>query len=63
MVNGEEPNKPWITQPTLQLVKKERKIEQRRQNSTENENEYRKLCNGTAPSSMIILGQHSDGIG
>ena len=40
-----KPNKPWITERTLQLAKKKREMKQRRQTSAEREKEYRQLCN------------------
>ena len=40
-----KPNKPWITERTLQLAKKKRQMKQRRQESEDREKEYRELCN------------------
>jgi hypothetical protein len=40
-----KPNKPWITEQTLQLAKRKREMKQRRQESTKREKEYRQLCN------------------
>jgi hypothetical protein len=40
-----KPNKPWITESTLQLAKKKREMKQRRQESAKREKEYRQLCN------------------
>lgn len=40
-----KPNRPWITEHTLQLAKKKREMKQRRQESAEREKEYRQLCN------------------
>ncbi len=40
-----KPNKPWITECTLQLAKTKREMKQRRQESDEREKEYRVMCN------------------
>ena len=40
-----KPNKPWITVNTLQLSEKKRELKQRRQESTEKEEEYKMMCN------------------
>ena len=40
-----KPNKPWITAYTLQLSEKKREMKQRRQESTEKEKEYKRMCN------------------
>jgi len=40
-----KPNKPWITEHTLQLAKKKREMKQRRLESADREKEYRQHCN------------------
>ena len=40
-----KPNKPWITVQTLQLSEKKRKLKQRRQETSEKEKEYKRMCN------------------
>jgi hypothetical protein len=40
-----KPNKLWIKASTILLAKEKREMKQRRQESTEHEKEYRRLCN------------------
>jgi len=40
-----KPNKPWISERTLQLATKKREMKQRRQGSVDREKEYKAMCN------------------